>query len=43
MGHQRCAGISVYLSPFVLFRVNPFRMNPSSFYGEGEIRGAVLL
>ena len=24
-----------YLSPFIPFRVNPFRMNPSPFYGEG--------
>jgi len=35
----RIKEIYLHLSPCVPFRVNPFRMNPSPFYGEGEIRG----
>jgi hypothetical protein len=30
------------LTPLVPFRVNPFRMNPSPYQGEGDIEGEVV-
>jgi hypothetical protein len=30
------------LTPSFPFRVNPFRMNPSPFYGEGDTGGEVF-
>jgi len=27
---------SFYLTPYLPFRVNPFRVNPSPFHGEGD-------